>query len=93
MTNRTTIIAEAGVNHNGDLDLAKRLVEVAAEAGADYVKFQTFSAASLATRDAGKAGYQAQATGAGESQYEMLQRLELSLPAHEALVAHCAPAA
>lgn len=90
MTNRTMIIAEAGVNHNGDLDLAKRLVEVAAEAGADYAKFQTFSAARLATQDARKAGYQVQATGAGESQYEMLQRLELSLPAHEELVAHCA---
>lgn len=90
MTIRTMIIAEAGVNHNGDIDLAKRLVEVAAEAGADYVKFQTFSAARLATRGARKAGYQVNATDAGESQHDMLRRLELSSSAHELLVAHCA---
>jgi N,N'-diacetyllegionaminate synthase len=89
MINKVMIIAEAGVNHNGDLNLAKRLVEVAAEAGADFVKFQTFSAERITTRGAGKAGYQLQATAAKESQYEMLQRLELSLLAHEELVAHC----
>ena len=57
MSNRTLIIAEAGVNHNGDIELAKQLVEVAAEAGADYVKFQTFSADRLVTRSANKAEY------------------------------------
>jgi N,N'-diacetyllegionaminate synthase len=90
MTHKTIIIAEAGVNHNGNLELAKRLVEVAAETGADYVKFQTFSAARLVTRSARKADYQLQATDAVESQYEMLRRLELNLPAHEVLFAHSA---
>ncbi|MBS1189845.1 MAG: N-acylneuraminate-9-phosphate synthase [Rhodocyclaceae bacterium] len=92
MTNssRTLIIAEAGVNHNGDLALAMGLVDAAAEAGADLVKFQTFSADRLVTRTALKADYQAQQTGAGESQHAMLKRLELSPAMHEALVAHCA---
>lgn len=84
-----TIIAEAGVNHNGDLGMALRLVDVAADAGADYVKFQTFSAAKLVTRTALKADYQTAALGADESQYEMLRRLELSAEAHHAIAAHC----
>lgn len=84
-----TIIAEAGVNHNGDLGMALRLVDVAAEAGADYVKFQTFSASKLVTRTALKADYQTAALGADESQYEMLRRLELSAEAHHAIAAHC----
>ena len=71
MTNRTLIIAEAGVNHNGDLGLAKRLIDAASEAGADLVKFQIFSADRLATRTAKKADYQTQATDCKESQHEM----------------------
>jgi N,N'-diacetyllegionaminate synthase len=86
---RTLIIAEAGVNHNGNLSLAKRLVEVAAEAGADVVKFQTFAADRLVTAKAEKASYQLKATGAAESQYEMLRRLELSPAVHRELIAHC----
>jgi N,N'-diacetyllegionaminate synthase len=86
---RTLIIAEAGVNHNGDLELAKRLVDVAAEAGADLVKFQTFSAERLAAATAPKAAYQARATGAAESQRDMLRRLELSEDDHRQLLAHC----
>lgn len=73
------IVAEAGVNHNGDPALARRLVDAAAECGADAVKFQTFSVDALLTRGAPKAGYQVETTGAGESQRDMLARLELSL--------------
>jgi N,N'-diacetyllegionaminate synthase len=90
MTRQTLIIAEAGVNHNGDLVLAKQLIDVAAEAGADLVKFQTFSADRLATRTAQKADYQTQTTDGKESQYEMLQRLELTIEMHKELIAHCA---
>lgn len=85
----TLIIAEAGVNHNGSLDMACRLVDVAADAGADLVKFQTFSAARLVTRSASKAAYQQQTTGISESQHDMLHRLELSREMHEVLIAHC----
>ncbi len=87
---KTLIIAEAGVNHNGDLDLARQLVDVAADAGADIVKFQTFKADRLVTPTAVKAQYQAQFTGAQESQFEMLQRLELSQAMHLDLMARCA---
>ncbi|HEU4609733.1 MAG TPA: N-acetylneuraminate synthase [Chitinophagaceae bacterium] len=83
------IIAEAGVNHNGDLKLAKQLVDVAVEAGADYVKFQTFKADKLASKSAAKAAYQKQTTDAAESQQEMLRRLELSEEAHLELIAYC----
>ena len=88
MTNRTLIIAEAGVNHNGDMALAFRLIEAAADAGADYVKFQTFSADRLVTRTASTAQYQKKQTG-GETQYEMLKKLELDQAMHEQLIAHC----
>jgi len=71
------IVAEAGVNHNGNPALARRLVDAAAECGADAVKFQTFTVDALLTREAPKAGYQVETTGAGESQREMLARLEL----------------
>ena len=86
---RTLIIAEAGVNHNGDLGLARELIDVAAVSGADLVKFQTFSADRLATAAAVKAAYQAQRTSAGESQHAMLRRLELTRDMHLALMAHC----
>lgn len=90
MSKPVLIIAEAGVNHNGDMDIARRLIDAAADAGADLVKFQTFNANRLVTRGAKKADYQTQATGAGESQHAMLQRLELSEAMHHELIAHCA---
>lgn len=87
---RTLIIAEAGVNHNGSIELAKRLVDVAADAGVDYVKFQTFRAEKLVTPNARQAEYQKMNTGnAEESQFEMLKRLELSPEAHLSLCAYC----
>lgn len=85
----TFIIAEAGVNHNGNLALARQLIDVAASAGADAVKFQTFRAARLVNADAPQADYQQQNTGTVESQFEMLRRLELSQEEHQALAAHC----
>lgn len=86
----TTIIAEAGVNHNGDPALAVRLVDVAADAGADCVKFQTFRADKLAVEAAPKAAYQAAATGASESQLAMLRKLELPKEAWTDIAARCA---
>lgn len=82
------IIAEAGVNHNGDLRIAKKLVKAAAKAGADAVKFQTFSADSIVTKTAQKAAYQKRTSDATETQYEMLKRLELSHDAFVVLSAH-----
>jgi N,N'-diacetyllegionaminate synthase len=90
MTYRTLIIAEAGVNHNGDLELAKKLIDAAAMAGVDLVKFQTFNANRQVTRSAKKADYQNQTTDRKESQHEMLQRLELTEEMHRELIAHCA---
>ena len=72
------IIAEAGVNHNGDVNLAKKLINVAKKAGADAVKFQTFKAEEVVTKGAEKAGYQKKTTGSEESQFEMIKELELS---------------
>ena len=86
---KTLIIAEAGVNHNGSLKLAKQLIDVAAEAGADYVKFQTFKANKLASKHAQKASYQKQTTDLAESQLDMLKRLELDEHAHLELIAYC----
>jgi len=83
------IIAEAGVNHNGDMAMARDLVRLAAEAGADLVKFQTFDTAKSISRSAAKANYQIAATGDGETQYEMVKRLELSLDDHHMLKAEC----
>jgi N,N'-diacetyllegionaminate synthase len=90
MKNRTLIIAEAGVNHNGDLELAKQLIDVAADAGAGLVKFQTFNADRQVTLTAKKADYQMQTTDGNESQHEMLRRLELNPDMHRELIAHCA---
>lgn len=86
---KTIIIAEAGVNHNGSLQLAKQLVDVAVEAGVDYVKFQTFKANKIASKQAQKADYQQQTTDKAESQLEMLQRLELDEATHIALIDYC----
>lgn len=90
MIKRTLIIAEAGVNHNGDIRMAKQLIDAAAHAGADLVKFQTFNASRQVTRIAKKADYQTKTTDGKESQHDMLQRLELTEAMHHELIAHCA---
>jgi N,N'-diacetyllegionaminate synthase len=89
MKNHTIIIAEAGVNHNGSMDMARQLVDIAVEAGADYVKFQTFKADKIASKFATKAAYQQQTTDAGESQLQMLRKLELTEADHLELIAYC----
>ncbi len=86
---KTLIIAEAGVNHNGSIDMAKRLIEAAAEAGVDYVKFQTFKSEKLVSRHAAKADYQKANTSGEDSQLRMLQQLELSRDDHFLLIEHC----
>jgi len=86
---KTLIIAEAGVNHNGDMALAKELIAAAAEAGADLVKFQTFIAANIISRSAPKAEYQKGATDPQESQQEMVRKLELTRENHLELIAEC----
>jgi N-acetylneuraminate synthase len=86
---RAYIIAEAGVNHNGSLPIAKQLIDEAANAGADAVKFQTFKATHLVTKEAQKADYQQKKTNLNESQFEMLQKLELSESDHYELIDHC----
>lgn len=83
------LIAEAGVNHNGDMVLARGLIDAAAEAGADMIKFQTFTADRLATSIAAKAAYQRHSAADNETQHAMLRRLELTREMHEALIAHC----
>jgi N,N'-diacetyllegionaminate synthase len=85
----TTIIAEAGVNHNGSIEIAKKMIDVAAFAGADLVKFQTFKAESLVTHSADKAEYQKKSTSMSESQFKMIKKLELDQTAHEELIEHC----
>jgi N-acetylneuraminate synthase len=85
---KTFVIAEAGVNHNGSLDMARKLIDIAAEAGADAVKFQTFKAERMISRHAAKADYQKCTTGAAESQLEMVRRLELDKAAHQDLIEH-----
>lgn len=86
---RTLIIAEAGVNHNGSIETAKQLIDVAADAGVDYVKFQTFKASKLVTKTAARAEYQNTNTKDADSQYEMLKKLELSEADHLELIAYC----
>lgn len=83
------IIAEAGVNHNGSIELAKALIDIAAHSGADAVKFQTFKADKLVSKTAQKASYQKETTDADESQYAMIKKLELDERAHHALIDHC----
>lgn len=86
MNKLVTIIAEAGVNHNGDIGLAKKLIDVAAEANVDYVKFQTFRADTLVSRNAKMASYQETNTKSEKSQYELLKKLELSHEQHVLLM-------
>ncbi len=87
--NKVFIIAEAGVNHNGSLETAKRLIDVASEAGADAVKFQTFKAEKLVCKNTRKAEYQMNTTDASETQYDMLKKLELTDIMHKELMAYC----
>ncbi len=84
------IIAEAGVNHNGSMDLARRLIDVAATSGADAVKFQTFKSEAVISRAAKKAEYQVTNTGSDESQLDMVRKLELGVEQHRELIAHAA---
>lgn len=87
---KTLIIAEAGVNHNGDINNAIKLIDIAVEAGVDYIKFQTFKAEKLVSKNAKKADYQIQnMEGEEDSQYAMLKKLELSLQDHETLINYC----
>lgn len=83
------IIAEAGVNHNGSIELAKKLIDVASESGADAVKFQTFKAENLVSKNAQKADYQKQTTDKNESQFDMIKKLELDVDTHKELMAYC----
>ena len=85
----TLIIAEAGVNHNGNINTAKKLIDVAADAGADFVKFQTFTAETLMTANAEKAEYQQNLSNNNKSQFEMIKKLELKREAHEELIQYC----
>ncbi len=88
---RTIIIAEAGVNHNGDIDIAKKLVEFAADSGADIIKFQTFLTENIVSREAKKANYQQSnmADDMDNNQFSMLKILELSKEDHIVLIDHC----
>lgn len=87
--NKVFIIAEAGVNHNGDINIAKRLIDVACEAHVDAIKFQTFKADKLVCKNADKAEYQKRTTNRTESQADMLKKFELDLDAHKELVDYC----
>lgn len=82
-------IAEAGVNHNGSFELAKKLIDIAAQAGADAVKFQTFKAKNLAIKNSKKTKYQKKTTNPNESQFKMLEKLELDLDKHKKLISYC----
>ena len=86
---KTYIIAEVGVNHNGDIKIAHKLIEEAKKAGADCVKFQTFKAENLVTKNAPKANYQLKVTDNTESQYDMLKSLELKYDDYLEILEHC----
>lgn len=87
--NKVFIIAEAGVNHNGSIELAKKLIDAASESGADAVKFQTFKAEKLVSKNAQKADYQKQTTDTKESQFDMIKKLELDMDTHKELIDYC----
>ena len=86
---KTLIIAEAGVNHNGNINLAKKLIAEAAAAGADFIKFQSFIAKNIITKNSPKADYQKKTTSCDESQLDMISKLELSKRDHEILIDEC----
>ena len=86
---KVLIIAEAGVNHNGSLEIAKKLIDVAVDAGADVVKFQTFKAENIVTKFAQKAEYQKETTSVSENQFDMIKRLELDINDHRGLINYC----
>lgn len=88
-SNKVFIIAEAGVNHNGSIDLAKKLIDAASAAGVDAVKFQTFKAVNISTRKTEKAKYQRQTTDIRETHFDMLKKLELSIEVHKELIFYC----
>ena len=87
--NKVFIIAEAGVNHNGSIELAKKLIDVAVEAKVDAVKFQTFKAENLVSKNAQKADYQKETTNKEESQFDMIKKLELDVNTHKELISYC----
>ena len=87
--NKIFVIAEAGVNHNGSIEMAKKLIDVAAKSDADAVKFQTFKAKTLVSKNAPKADYQKKTTDVGESQFDMLKKLELDINTHKELIRYC----
>ena len=89
MSNKVFIIAEAGVNHNGSIELAKKLIDVAVEAKVDAVKFQTFKAENLVSKNAQKADYQKETTNKEESQFDMIKKLELDVDTHKELISYC----
>ena len=87
--NHVFIIAEAGVNHNGSVELAKELIDVAVKSGSDAVKFQTFKAENLVSKNAQKAAYQKETTDKEESQFDMIKKLELDIDTHKELISYC----
>ena len=89
VSSKVFIIAEAGVNHNGSVETAKKMIDVAAEAGADAVKFQTFKAEEVVCKFAQKAQYQKKTMDGSESQLEMIKKLELDIDSHKELINYC----
>ena len=85
----TFIIAEAGVNHNGSIDLAYKLIDIAYESGANAIKFQTFTAENLVLKNTQKADYQKQSSNLNESQFDMIKKLELDIKDHKKLINYC----